>query len=58
MNKICVLLLVLTWATEGCASECLYVHVTDNDGVPISNATVNVSYTSGHIILSHCSKIS
>ena len=47
-----VLIPVLSICIAGCASERLQVTVTDSDGNPISNATVNVSYTSGHIILS------
>ena len=37
-------------ACIGCASERLRVTVTDSEGQPISNATVNVSFTSGHVV--------
>ncbi len=37
-------------AFAGCASERLYVNVIDNEGNPISNATVHVGFTSGHVV--------
>ena len=37
-------------AFAGCASERLYVNVVDNEGNPISNATVNVGFTSCHVV--------
>ncbi len=51
MNKINLLFLSILLVGEGCASECMYVKVTDNDGKPISDATFTVSFTSGHIVL-------
>ena len=35
----------------GCASERLYVKVIDDVGCPVSNATVNVDFTSSHVVL-------
>ena len=37
-------------ANIGCASERLYVKVINDDGNPVSNAVVNVSFTSGHVV--------
>ena len=34
----------------GCASESLYVKVVDDEGRPVSNATVNVDFTSSHVV--------
>ena len=42
--------LVLSMANVGCASERLYVKVVDDDGNPVSNATVHVGFTSGHVV--------
>lgn len=38
-------------ACTGCASERLYVNVVDAEGRPVPNATVNVDFTSSHIVL-------
>lgn len=50
MNKLRMWLVSFALAAEGCASERMYVKVTDNEGNPVANATVNVSFTSGHIV--------
>ena len=51
MNKLGNILVVIAFAAEGCASERMYVQVADNEGNPVSNATVTVSFTSGHVVL-------
>ncbi len=52
MNSRGILVIAaLLFAGPGCASERLYVRVVDDDGHPVSNATVNVDFTSGHIVL-------
>jgi hypothetical protein len=51
MNKIRAALLALMLANVGCASERLYVKVVDEEGRPVSNATVNVDFTSSHVVL-------
>lgn len=50
MNKYLVMAFVISLACTGCASERLYVKVTDHEGKPISNATVHVGFTSGHVV--------
>lgn len=50
MNKLRILFVSIALAAEGCASERMCVQVADNEGHPVSNATVTVSFTSGHII--------
>ena len=51
MNKLRILLVAIAFAAEGCASERIYVQVADSEGHPVSNATVTVSFTSGHVVL-------
>ena len=51
MNKICTVLPFLLLASAGCASERLHVKVIDDVGFSVSNATVEVAFSSGHIIL-------
>ncbi len=51
MNKIRAALLALMLANVGCASERLYVKVVDEEGRPVSNAAVNVDFTSSHVVL-------
>ena len=50
MNKLRIVLLSLMLASTGCASERLYVKVVDDEGNSVSNAVVNVSFTSGHVV--------
>ena len=50
MKKTLVLVLLFPIAHLGCASERLYVKVVDDEGVPVSNATVNVGFSSGHVV--------
>ena len=58
--KKCLTILVLLLANSGCASERLYVTVVDDIGNPVSNAVVNVSFSSGHVVFgrgtTHCFK--
>ena len=51
MNKLRIVLLSLMLASTGCASERLYVKVVDDEGNSVSNAVVNVSFTSGRLDL-------
>ena len=51
MNKSCMMLLFLLFGNVGCANERLYVKVVDDEGWPVSNATVTVDFTSSHIVL-------
>ncbi len=48
--KQCIAIIALALSNVGCASECLYIRVVDDDGIPVSNAVVNVSFTSGHVV--------
>ena len=41
---------IVLLANVGCASERLYVKVIDDEGNPVSNATVHVGFTSGHVV--------
>ena len=50
MNKHLMAAFVISLACTGCASERLYVKVFDNEGNPVSNATVHVGFTSGHVV--------
>ena len=50
MKKLFFAMATISIASSGCASERLRVTVTDSEGLPISNATVNVSFTSGHVV--------
>ena len=46
-NFLAIATLLVT--CTGCASERLCVKVVDDEGLPVSNATVNVYFTSRHI---------
>lgn len=48
-NFLSIVTLLVT--CTGCASERLYVKVVDCEGNPVSNATVNVDFTSSHVVL-------
>ena len=48
--KQCIAIIALALSNVGCASEYLYIRVVDDDGIPVSNAVVNVSFTSGHVV--------
>ncbi len=48
--KQCIAIIAVALSNVGCASECLYIRVVDDDGIPVSNAAVNVSFTSGHVV--------
>ena len=50
MNKFYVAVFTLLLANVGCASERLSVTVTDNDGCPVTNATVHLGFSSGHVV--------
>lgn len=50
MNRLGILCVALSFAAEGCASERLYVQVTDNEGIPVSDVMVSVGFTSGHVV--------
>ena len=50
MMKMLCLMSAIAVSCTGCASERLRVFVTDCDGHPISNATVDVSFTAGHVV--------
>ena len=47
-NFLAIATLLVT--CTGCASERLCVKVVDDEGLPVSNATVNVYFTSSHIV--------
>ena len=50
MKNTLIISLLLSITHIGCASERLYVKVVDDEGVPVSNATVNVGFSSGHVV--------
>ena len=50
MKSVLCLMLTIAVSCIGCASEMMCVTVTDSEGIPISNATVDVSFTSGHVV--------
>ena len=50
MKKRLIIVLLLAFVHLGCASERLYVTVIDDDGYPVSNATVHVGFTAGHVV--------
>lgn len=50
MSKGHVVLLALLLSNVGYASERLFIKVVDEEGEPVSNATVAVGFTSGHIV--------
>ena len=58
MNRNHVVMSFLLLANVGCASERLYVKVTDNEGLPVSNATIRVGFSTSHMLFGggHLSK--
>ena len=50
MSKCRIMVAFLLLVIYGCASERLYVKVVDDEGAPVSNATVNVGFSSGHVV--------
>ncbi len=50
MKKRLILELLLAVVHLGCASERLYITVIDDEGNPVSNATVRVGFTAGHVV--------
>ena len=50
MSKYLIAAFIVSLASTGCASERLYVNVIDQEGNPISNATVHVGFTAGHVV--------
>ncbi len=50
MNRQCLTIAAMLFANAGCASERFFVRVTDDEGYPVSNATVNVDFTSSHVV--------
>ena len=50
MKKELIAVLLFSITPVGCASERLYVKVIDEDGLPVSNATVTVGFSSGHVV--------
>ena len=50
MSKCRTMMTILLLANLGCATERLYVKVLDDVGNPVSNATVHVGFTSGHVV--------
>lgn len=50
MNRPIIAVSLSLFASAGCASERLHVNVVDNYDEPVSNAVVQVSFTSGHVV--------
>ena len=50
MKKALIAVLLLSITHVGCASERLHVKVIDEEGLPVSNATVTVGFSSGHVV--------
>ena len=48
--KTTLFLLVLAFCFAGCASERLSVVVTDNQGLPVSNAVVSLGFSAGNVV--------
>ena len=46
MSKCRIMVAFLLLVIYGCASERLYIKVVDDEGAPVSNATVNVGFSS------------
>lgn len=50
MIKEFILIILLFIMNAGCASERLYVRVTDNEGRPVSNAVVRVGFSTSNVL--------
>lgn len=50
MTKEFILIALVLFVNAGCASERLYVQVTENDGRPISNAVVRVGFSTSNVL--------
>lgn len=50
MNKLSVVMSFLMLASTGCASECLYVKVIDDEGCPVANAMVKVGFSTSNAL--------
>ena len=50
MNKSYLVISLFILANFGCASERLYVKVVDNEGNPVTNATVRVGFSTSHVL--------
>lgn len=50
MKKFYLMFIVAFLANAGCASERLYVKVTDDNGAPVSNATVHVEFSTSYVV--------
>ena len=50
MKNTLMAVLLLSMTYVGCASERLHVKVIDEEGLPVSNATVTVGFSSGHVV--------
>ena len=50
MKTILLLSSILVFALTGCASEQLRVIVVDDMGIPVSNATVRVGFSTSHVL--------
>ena len=53
MKKNYFVSIFLCLANVGCASERLYVKVSDDNGLPVTNATVSIEFSSGHVVFSN-----
>ena len=51
MNRLYLIIAALLFANAGCASERLCVSVMDDEGRPVTNATVHVGFEAGHVVL-------
>ena len=50
MKRSVLIMTMTVFVMSGCASERIYVTVCNNEGYPVSNATVRVGYSSGHVV--------
>ena len=48
--KTLISVFVFCMACSGCATERFRVSVTDNDGLPVSNAVVSLGFSAGHVV--------
>ena len=50
MKKSVLIMTMTGFVISGCASERISITVRDNEGCPVSNATVRVGYSAGHVV--------